>query len=66
MAINLADPIFRGNYRGKQSHPDDLKAVVSRAQEVGCAKLVITGSDFKSSREALELANEFRKSNRFF
>ncbi|KAL2213847.1 hypothetical protein CC79DRAFT_1362635 [Sarocladium strictum] len=59
IGINLADPIFRGKYRGKQAHPDDLKAVVSRAQEVGCAKFLVTGSDFKSAREALELAAEF-------
>ncbi|KAK0389733.1 hypothetical protein NLU13_3306 [Sarocladium strictum] len=59
IGINLADPIFRGNYRGKQVHSDDLKAVVGRAHEVGCSKLIITGSDFKSSREALEIAGEF-------
>ncbi|KAI0015790.1 hypothetical protein F4780DRAFT_783811 [Xylariomycetidae sp. FL0641] len=58
IGINLADPIFRGHYHGTQRHPDDLSAVVSRAQEVGCQKLVITGSDFTSSREALEIAKD--------
>lgn len=32
--------------------------MVSRAREVGCSKLIITGSDFTSSREALEIAKE--------
>ncbi|KAK4205759.1 putative deoxyribonuclease [Triangularia verruculosa] len=59
IGINLADPIFRGRYHGKPRHPDDLKGVVSRAIEVGCTKLLVTGSSFKSSRDALKLAEEF-------
>ncbi|KAL1840309.1 hypothetical protein VTJ49DRAFT_598 [Mycothermus thermophilus] len=61
IGINLADPIFRGRYHGKPRHPDDLKDVVSRAVEVGCTKLIVTGSSFKSSRDALKLAQEFPK-----
>ncbi|KAI1078508.1 hypothetical protein F5B20DRAFT_547293 [Whalleya microplaca] len=59
IGINLADPIFRGRYHGHQRHPDDLSAVISRAQEVGCEKMIITGSDFPSSRHALEIAKEY-------
>ncbi|KAK4188833.1 hypothetical protein QBC35DRAFT_407529, partial [Podospora australis] len=59
IGINLADPIFRGRYHGKSRHPDDLAGVVSRAQEVGCTKLIVTGSSFKSSRDALKLTQEF-------
>ncbi|KAK3314748.1 endodeoxyribonuclease-like protein [Apodospora peruviana] len=59
IGINLADPIFRGRYHGKSKHPDDLKGVVKRASEVGCTKLIVTGSSFKSSRDALKLATEF-------
>ncbi|KAI0518366.1 TatD family hydrolase [Xylaria bambusicola] len=59
IGINLADPIFRGIYHGKERHPNDLQAVISRAQEVGCQKLLITGSDFKSSRDALDIAKEY-------
>ncbi|KAI1769120.1 hypothetical protein GGR53DRAFT_474525 [Hypoxylon sp. FL1150] len=59
IGINLADPIFRGRYHGTQRHTDDLSAVVSRAQEVGCHKLIITGSDFTSSRHALDIAKEY-------
>ncbi|TPX09986.1 uncharacterized protein E0L32_008833 [Thyridium curvatum] len=59
IGINLADPIFRGRYHGKQRHPDDLKAVVQRAKDVGCTKMIVTGSSFKSSRNALKLAEEF-------
>ncbi|TRX94644.1 hypothetical protein FHL15_004416 [Xylaria flabelliformis] len=59
IGINLADPIFRGVYNGKERHPDDLQAVVSRAQQIGCQKLVVTGSDFASSKHALEIAKEY-------
>ncbi|OTA88600.1 hypothetical protein M434DRAFT_398968 [Hypoxylon sp. CO27-5] len=59
IGINLADPIFRGQYHGTQRHPDDLSAVISRAREVGCQKLIVTGSDFTSSRHALEIAKEY-------
>ena len=35
--------------------------MVGRALEVGCTKLIVTGSSFKSSRDALKLAKEFRE-----
>ncbi|KAJ4403414.1 hypothetical protein N0V85_005097, partial [Neurospora sp. IMI 360204] len=59
IGINLADPIFRGHYHGKPRHPDDLAGVVQRAISVGCTKLIVTGSSFKSSRDALKIAQEF-------
>jgi len=59
IGINLADPIFRGKHHGKQRHPDDLAGVIDRAKQVGCVKLLVTGSDFKSCRDALNLAEEF-------
>ncbi|CAK7236944.1 hypothetical protein SCUCBS95973_009780 [Sporothrix curviconia] len=59
IGINLADPIFRGRYHRKQRHPDDLEGVVQRSREVGCTKLIVTGSSFKSSRDALKLAEQF-------
>ncbi|KAL1896828.1 hypothetical protein Sste5346_004461 [Sporothrix stenoceras] len=59
IGINLADPIFRGMYHGKQRHPDDLVGIVQRARDVGCSRLIVTGSSFKSSREALKLARLF-------
>ncbi|KAJ2903404.1 hypothetical protein MKZ38_009981 [Zalerion maritima] len=59
IGINLADPIFRGVYHGKERHEDDLHAVVDRASEVGCAKLIVTGSSMRSSEEGLELCRQF-------
>ncbi|OAQ73103.1 TatD family hydrolase [Pochonia chlamydosporia 170] len=59
IGTNLSDPIFRGRYHGHQKHPDDLAGVIHRANQVGCTKLIITGSDFKSSHDALKLAEEY-------
>ncbi|RSL95463.1 hypothetical protein CEP52_012051 [Fusarium oligoseptatum] len=59
IGINLTDPIFRGRYHGKERHPDDLTAVIGRAHEVGCTKLIVTGSDLGNSRHALKLAEEY-------
>jgi TatD DNase family protein len=59
MGINLGDPVFRGIYHGKQAHEDDLESVVQRALDVGCTKLMVTGSDLKESQRAVELAKQF-------
>ncbi|TDZ41586.1 Deoxyribonuclease Tat-D [Colletotrichum trifolii] len=59
IGINLADPIFRGMHHGKRRHPDDLEGVIDRAKEVGCSKLIVTGSDFNSSRDALDIAEQY-------
>lgn len=59
VGINLGDPVFRGKYHGRQAHEDDLEAVVQRALDVGCTKLMVTGSDLKESRRAVELAKKF-------
>ncbi|SPO00497.1 related to deoxyribonuclease [Cephalotrichum gorgonifer] len=59
IGINLTDPIFRGIYHGSRKHPDDLDAVISRAAEVGCKKLIVTGSDVTSSNDALTLAQQY-------
>ncbi|KAJ4411627.1 hypothetical protein N0V82_008996 [Gnomoniopsis sp. IMI 355080] len=61
IGINLADPIFRGVYNGKQRHDDDLSGVVDRARQIGCTKLIVTGSSFRSSRDALALSKEYPK-----
>lgn len=61
IGINLGDPVFRGVYRGKRAHDDDLEQVVQRALDVGCVKLMVTGSDLIESAHAVALARQFRK-----
>ncbi|KAJ5787241.1 hypothetical protein N7457_002231 [Penicillium paradoxum] len=59
IGINLSDPVFRGEYHGKQAHEDDLDDVVQRARDVGCAKFMVTGSDLVESKHAVEIAAKY-------
>ncbi|CAI5993210.1 unnamed protein product, partial [Closterium sp. NIES-64] len=56
IAANLTDGMFQGCYHGKQAHPPDLQAVLSRAWEAGVEKIIITGGSLEESRAALALA----------
>jgi TatD DNase family protein len=60
MGINLSDPVFRGVYHGKRAHEDDLEDVVQRARDIGCEKMMVTGSDLKESAHAVEIAERYR------
>lgn len=60
VGINLGDPIFRGVYRGKKAHDDDLDDVLQRAVEAGCIKFMVTGSDLEESKKAVQLAKDYR------
>ncbi|MCJ1448258.1 MAG: hypothetical protein MMC23_008773 [Stictis urceolatum] len=59
VGINLSDPIFRGVYHGKRAHEDDLSDVIQRAQDAGCQKFMVTGSDLKESQHAIDIAKEY-------
>jgi TatD DNase family protein len=60
VGINLSDPVFRGMYHGKKAHEDDLHEVVQRALNVGCTKMMVTGSSLKESRHAVDIAKRYR------
>lgn len=60
VGINLGDPVFQGIYHEKQAHENDLDDVVKRALDVGCTKMMVTGSDLKESRHAVEIASRYR------
>ncbi|KAI9697054.1 MAG: hypothetical protein M1836_005015 [Candelina mexicana] len=59
IGINLTDPTFQGIYHDKRAHPDDLTSIIQRAQDAGCQKLIVTGSDLEQSKKALQLAEEY-------
>ncbi|KAJ6169494.1 hypothetical protein N7497_002337 [Penicillium chrysogenum] len=59
IGINLSDPVFRGEYHGKQAHEDDLDDVVQRARDVGCSKFMVTGSDLVESKHAVNIASKY-------
>lgn len=59
IGVNLTDPVFRGNYHGKQAHEDDFDAVLSRAVHAGVVAQILTGGNLAESREALSLARSY-------
>lgn len=54
--INLTDPMFTGEYRGKQKHPSDLNAVLDRGRVAGMERMIITAGSLDDAAAALELA----------
>jgi TatD DNase family protein len=62
IAVNLTDPMYRGEYHGKARHPSDLDQVVTRAHEAGVERILITGTSIKETRDALELAKKYSMS----
>lgn len=61
IGINFSDPVFRGEYHGRQVHESDLDDIIQRAREVGCEKFMVTGSDVEESRRAIEISQNYRK-----
>ncbi|KAF3906998.1 hypothetical protein ABW21_db0208357 [Orbilia brochopaga] len=59
VGINLTDMMYQGFYHGRKVHEMDLENVIQRADAVGCKKLMVTGSDYKSSVRAVELAQKY-------
>ncbi|KAI9098670.1 hypothetical protein DFS34DRAFT_658303 [Phlyctochytrium arcticum] len=57
IGVNLTDPVFRGQYRGKQCHADDFPQILSRAKQVGVDKMIITGTTVAESKQARQLAH---------
>ena len=59
VGINLTDDIYRGIYHDKKVHDDDIEHVLQRAVDVGCIKMMVTGSDLQESTKAVRLAEEY-------
>ncbi|KAJ1870760.1 hypothetical protein LPJ55_004421 [Coemansia sp. RSA 990] len=59
IGANLTDPVFRGKYRGKQAHPDDLVHILARARASGIVGMMVTGGNLKESAEAIRLSREY-------
>ncbi|MBW0478778.1 hypothetical protein O181_018493 [Austropuccinia psidii MF-1] len=54
---NLGDPVFRGQYYGKQAHNDDFNEILSRAQAAGVLRQILTGDCLSGSKEVRKLAS---------
>lgn len=55
----MTDGTYEGCYYGKQHHEEDIEYVLQRAVDVGCIKVMITGSDLQVSKKAIDLAARY-------
>ncbi|KAJ2497646.1 hypothetical protein GGH96_004935 [Coemansia sp. RSA 1972] len=58
IGANLTDPVFRGKYRGKQAHADDMPHMLERARASGIVGMMVTGGSLSESAEAVRLSRE--------
>ncbi|KAJ2079431.1 hypothetical protein H4R24_003796 [Coemansia sp. RSA 988] len=58
IGANLTDPVFRGNYRGKQAHPDDMQHILERSHAAGVVGMMVTGGSLAESAEAVQLCRQ--------
>lgn len=60
IAVNLTDPVFRGvDYKGRRVHDDDFDLMMERAAAVGVDKMIITGTSYRQSIEAIQLCRRY-------
>jgi len=61
IGINLTDDMYNGRYNGRKHHEGDLDGVIERAKNMGCLKMMVTGSNVKESRHAINIAKAHRE-----
>ena len=55
IGANLTDSMYSGEYNGSSRHPEDLKAVLQRAETAGVEKMMVTGGNLEESRQVLDV-----------
>lgn len=58
IAANLTDNMYKGEYNGSIRHTPDISVVLSRAQNVGCVRMLVTAGTLSQSREARTLCKD--------
>lgn len=56
IGANLLDPMYSGEYNGKQYHKGDLQAALRRSYAAGVERIIITAGSLSEARAALQLA----------
>ena len=59
IGANLVDTMFRGVYRGKQKHRDDLLDILSRAKTAGVKGMLVTAGNLEEAETAVKFCKEF-------
>ena len=59
IGLNLMDHMYKGIYRGKVRHENDLFQVLKRGKQYGVHKSILTGTAFDESKESLDFCREY-------
>ncbi|KAJ1962183.1 hypothetical protein GGI12_002793 [Dipsacomyces acuminosporus] len=59
IGANLTDPVFRGMYRGKQAHEDDMAQIIQRARSAGVVGMMVTGGNLEESKNAIGISRQY-------
>ena len=58
VALNLADPMFKGIYRGKSGHANDFIYILKRAVVCNVCNFLLTGTNLESSKQVQLMATQ--------
>ena len=56
IGANMCDTMYSGIYHGSVKHQPDIDAVLQRARYANVERIIITGTNFTDSKQALEFA----------
>lgn len=60
VAVNITDPLFHGfDHKGRPVHQDDFEAMMDRAKAAGVTHMIITGTSYRQSQEAIKLCRKY-------
>ncbi|KAK0119813.1 hypothetical protein ONS95_011245 [Cadophora gregata] len=59
VAVTYTADEFQGIYRGRKYHEPDFSAVLNRAQDIGCSKILLTTMTIKGAHENLEVCKKY-------
>ncbi|PVH87405.1 Mg-dependent DNase [Cadophora sp. DSE1049] len=59
VAVTYTADEFQGTYRGKRYHEPDFSAVLNRAQDIGCSKLLLTTMTLKGAHENFQICKKY-------
>jgi len=59
IGVNLTDTMYRGVYRSKVKHPDDMNDVIQRGRKQGLKYLMCTSGCYSDAIESLQLCEQY-------
>lgn len=65
VGVNITDPMFSGNYHGRNHHKNDIIDVLSKAYRHHVSDILLTGSSLSESKNTIDLIVSLVDNNNF-